>query len=220
MRHKGHKAHSMLNAVLFAVTFVVVPAVVISLPIGLVQRNSDDANRRAAATRVEEQNFVDRVDHVVGELKRISGYVSSDYVVLVQPPGNSDVIYDDAANWRSTMKSGEFLRDTYAGAAGETRLLPAPDAEALNIKGLLENYCSARATEIDDILKFSRSVVDMAWADRANAIADRISSHGGKGYNFKGSSSTAQNLFDNLKRYVVSNNLKTKTDYGTYANAI
>lgn len=220
MRGKRHETRSMLTAVLFAVTVVVVPAVVISLPTGLVQRNSDNAKRRAAAAKVEEQSFVDRVDQVVGELRRISGYVSSDYVVLVQPPENSDVVYDDSAYWRSTIRSGEFLRDAYAGAAGESKLLPAPDAEAQKIKALLENYCTARAAEIDDILKFSRSVVDLAWEDRASAIADRISSLGGKGYNFQGSSGAAQSLFDSLKSYIVSKNLKTNTDYGTYANEI
>jgi len=220
IRSKGHETRSMLNAGLFAVTVVVVPAVVISLPIGLVQRDNDIAKKQAAAARVEEQSVVDRVDQVVGELRRVSGYVSSDYVVLVQPPENSDAVYDDAAYWRSTVRSGEFLRDTYAGAAGESKLLPAPDAEAQKIKGLLESYCAARATEIDDILKFSRSVVDLAWEDRANAIADRISTLGGKGYSFQGSSSVAQGLFDSLKRYVVSNNLKTNTDYGTYAKEI
>jgi hypothetical protein len=218
MRSKRHGTRSMLNAVLFAVTIVVVPAVVIALPIGLAQRDSDNAKKQAAAARVEEQSFVDRVDQVAGELRRVSGYVSSDYVILVQQPENSDVVYDDAAYWRSTVRSGEFLRDAYAGAAGESKLLPAPDADAQKIKGLLENYCAARAAEIDDILKFSRSVVDLAWEDRANAIADRISALGGKGYSFQGSSSAAQSLFDSLKRYIVSNNLKTNTDYDTYAN--
>ena len=217
IRDKGHETRSILNAVLFAVTVVVVPAVVISLPIGLVQKGSDNAKTQAAAVRVEEQSFVDRVDQVVGELRRVSGYVSSDYVVLVQPPENSDAVYDDAAYWRSTVRSGEFLRDTYASAAGESRLLPAPDTEAQKIKGLLDSYCAARAAEVDDILKFSRSIVDLAWEDRTNAIADRTSALGGKGYSFQGSSNIAQGLFDSLKRYVISNNLKTNTDYGTYA---
>jgi hypothetical protein len=217
MRGKKHETRSVLNAVVFAVTIIVMPAVVVSLPIGLVQRNRENAKKVAAAATAEEQGFVDRVDQVVGELRRVSGYVSSDYVVLVEPPENSDVVYDDAAYWRSTVSSGEFLRDTYAGAAGASGLLPAPDAEAQKIKELLGNYCSARAAEIDDMLKFSRSVVDLAWEDRANAIADRISALGGKGYSFQGSGGVAQSLFDSLKRYIVSNNLKTNTDYGTYA---
>lgn len=217
MRNKGNETRSKFNAVLFAVTIVVVPAVVISLPLGLVQRDRDNAKKQAAAARVEKQSFVDRVDQIVAELRRVSGYVSSDYLVLVQPPKNSDVVYDDAAYWRSTIRSGEFLRDTYASAAVHSRLLPVPDGEAQQIKGLLESYCAARAAEIDDMLKFSRSVVDLAWEDKANEIADRISALGGKGYSFQGSSSVAQGLFDSLKRYIVSNNLKTNTDYGTYA---
>ena len=217
MSRKGHETRSVLNAVLFAVTIAVVPAVIISLPLGLVQRDGENAKKQADAARVEKQSFVDRTDLIVGELRRISGYVSSDYVALVQPPENSDVIYDDAAYWRSTIRSGEFLRDTYASAAGESKLLPAPDADALRIKGLLENYCSARAAEIDDILRFSRSVVDLAWEDRADEIADRISALGEKGYSFQVSISAAQSLLENLKRYIVSNNLKTNTDYGAYA---
>jgi hypothetical protein len=217
VRSRGHETRSMLNAVLFTVTIVVVPAVAISLPLGLVQRDSDNAKKREAVVRVEKQSFVDRVDQIVTELRRVSGYVPSEYLVLVQPPQNSDAIYDDAGYWRSTIQSGEFLRDTYASAAGECKLLPVPDADAQKIGGLLQSYCGARSAEIDDILKFSHSVVDLAWGDRANAIADRISTLGGKGYSFQGSSSVAQSLFESLKRYIVSNNLKTNSDYAAFA---
>ena len=217
MRNKGNETRSKFNAVLFAVTLVVVPAVVISLPLGLVQRDSDNTKKQAAAARIEKQGFADRVDHIVGNLRRAAAYVTTDYIVLVEPPENSDAIYEDAGYWRSTVRSGEFLRDTYASAAGEARLLPVPDEEAGKIKGLLEQYCGSRAAEVDDILKFSRSVVDLAWEGRADAIADRISALGGKGYNFSASGGLAQSLFDSLKRYIVSNNLKTNSDYGTFA---
>ena len=217
VRSMGREKRSMLNACLFAVTVIVVPAIIISLPLALVQRHDDSTRKAAAAARVEKQGFVDRVDHIVGSLRRSAAYVTTDYVVLVEPPENSDAIYEDAGYWRSTIRSGEFLRDTYASAAGEAGLLPVPDEEAGKIKGLLEQYCGSRAAEVDDILKFSRSVVDLAWEGRADAIADRISALGGKGYNFSASGGLAQSLFDSLKRYIVSNNLKTNSDYGTFA---
>ena len=59
--------------------------------------------------------------------------------------------------------------------------------------------------------------MDLAWEGKADAIADRISALGGKGYNFSASGGLAQSLFDSLKRYIVSNNLKTNSDYGTFA---
>lgn len=191
------------KALLLVLVLVLAPALAISLPIALAGRSE----RSPGHTDYKRQSFLDSVELAVQTFLNAGDGVDADYLTLVLPPEKSDQVYDSGESWALAFDSGESLKNSYLEAAGKASAISAPDGGAAEISGLLQEYCDARAAEIDDVLDFSLSVLGAPPDVRAARLEQRITEMGGSGYSFENSNLLKERFLKALETYVYEHDL-------------